>query len=97
MRLIAGIDVLVLPGDFTYTGPPVEQSEGNPGGNGNGATFSNRDRITASDSFTVFQPAVYLESDITLGRWYFVLGSRADYFSEIRDYTYDPRGTVLTR
>ena len=31
------------------------------------STFSNRDSITAKDDFFVVQPAVYLESDITLG------------------------------
>jgi TonB family protein len=94
VRLIAGIDAFFLPGDFTYVGPPVEQTEGNANNNANGSTFSNRDSVTAKDSFLVVQPALYVESDITLGRWLFILGNRADYFSEIHDYTYDPRGAL---
>ena len=94
VRLIAGLDLFFLPGDFTYKGPPVDQSEGNPDGNANGATLSNRDRISVQDEFFVAQPAAYVESDVTLGPVLFILGSRADYFSDIHAYTYDPRGAV---
>ncbi len=95
VRLIAGLDLFFLPGQFAYSGPPVEQSEGNPNANNpNAATFSNRDRITANDHFLIAQPAVYLESDLTLGRWLFNLGSRADYYSEIKGYSYDPRASA---
>jgi hypothetical protein len=93
VRLIAGIDVFAIPGRFSYTGPAVEQSEGNPGAM-DLSTVSNRDKITASDRFFVAQPAVYVESDVTLGPWLLNLGSRADYYSEINGYGYDPRASA---
>jgi TonB family protein len=93
VRLIAGLDMFFFPGKFTYTGPSVEQSEGNPSA-GDPNTFSNRDRIATHDQFVIAQPAVYLESDVTLGPWLLILGSRADYFSEVNGYSYDPRAAV---
>jgi hypothetical protein len=91
VRLIGGFDLFFFPGDFTYTGPPVEQTEGNPNANANGATFSNRDQITAKDQFLVVQPGLYLESDIFLDPVRIVLGNRIDYFKEIDAFAYDPR------
>jgi len=93
VRLIGGLDLFFLPGQFTYKGPPVAQSEGNPDNQG-GASFSNRDEITVTDDFTVIQPAVYLETDINLFPVRFILGSRVDYYDEIEEWSYDPRGSA---
>jgi len=94
VRLIGGLDLFFMPGTFLYSGPPVEQTEGNAGAMGNGASFSNRDKITATDKFLLAQPAMYLETDINLAPVRFVLGSRIDYFDELDEFTYDPRGSV---
>lgn len=94
VRLIGGFDLFFLPGDFTYTGPPVEQTEGNANNNASGATLSNRDQIVAKDAFVVVQPGLYLESDINLQPWRFVIGNRIDYYREIDAFSYDPRLTT---
>ncbi len=91
VRIIAGLDTVFLPGSVSYSGPPVTQQEGNADNGPNATTFSNRDRVTAADNFTVVQPALYLESDLDLRPLRIVLGSRVDYFSEIKSYAFDPR------
>jgi TonB family protein len=93
VRLIGGLDLFFLPGEFVYKGPPVAQSEGNPDNMG-GAAFSNRDEITVTNDFTVIQPAAYLETDINLFPVRFILGSRVDYYDEIGEWAYDPRGSA---
>lgn len=90
VRLIGGLDLFFLVGEFTYTGPPVGQSEGDPNSMG-GTTFSNRDQITAFDEYVISQPALYLESEFTLGDLRLSLGSRIDYYSEIKEFSFDPR------
>lgn len=94
VRLIGGLDVFFLPGEFSYTGPPVQDTEGNPDRGPGGTSFANRDQITAADDFTIIQPAVYLESDLNVHPVRFVLGSRVDYFEEIQEQTFDPRMTA---
>jgi TonB family protein len=91
VRLIGGLDVALFPGTFTYTGPPVQQTEGNPNQGGNATALSNQDQITASDDFYLVQPAVYLETDLSLEPVRVTVGSRVDYFEEIDEYTFDPR------
>lgn len=91
VRLIAGLDLAVLPGEVIYGGPPPQQQEGNPDA---GTTASNRSKVNASDKFVVVQPAVYVESDLDLGPFHVVLGSRLDYFNEINEFSFDPRMAV---
>ena len=60
VRLIAGIDLFVLPGDFTYHGPPVDaRPRATPT---DAMTFSNRIRSPPKTASVVVQPAEYLES-----------------------------------
>jgi TonB family protein len=94
VRLIAGLDLFFLPGQFTYTGPPVEATEGNANGQANGASFSNRDKITAKDDFFEAQPAIYVETDLNLDPVRLVLGSRIDYYDAIDEFSYDPRASA---
>ncbi len=94
VRLIGGLDVFVFPGDFLYSGPPVQETEGNPDRGPSATSFANRDRITESSEFTILQPAIYLESDLNVDPVRFVLGSRIDYYKEIQEYTFDPRLTA---
>jgi TonB family protein len=93
VRLIAGLDTVMIPGEVRYTGPPVEQQDGNPNGgsSGGGAAASNRSQVRTSDKFTVLRPAIYLESDLDLAPFHLVLGSRVDYFNDIEKFSFDPR------
>jgi TonB family protein len=91
VRLIGGLDLFFLPGKFTYTGPAIGQSEGNASAR-TGDVLGRGDTITAVDEFTVIQPAGYLETDLTFTPVRFVLGSRIDYYEEIDEWAYDPRG-----
>src|SRR4029077_15671148 len=40
-------------------------------------------------------PAVYLETDVDLSPVRVVLGSRLDYYSAIKSYSFDPRLTMI--
>jgi TonB family protein len=91
VRLIAGLDLVVIPGEVRYGGPPLQQQEGNPDSGGGGASPSNRSRVSAGDKFTVVQPGVYLESDLDLAPLHVVLGTRIDYYNEIEGFSFDPR------
>ncbi|HET8934612.1 MAG TPA: TonB-dependent receptor, partial [Polyangiales bacterium] len=86
-----GLDLVVTPGQVSYGGPPLQQQEGNPDSGGGGASASNRSKVNAADKFTVVQPAVYFESDLDLGPLHMVLGTRLDYFNEIKEFSFDPR------
>jgi len=91
VRLISGLDLVVIPGEVSYGGPPLQQQEGNPDSGGGGASASNRSKFQAADKFTVVQPGVYFESDFDLAPLHVVLGSRLDYFNEIKGFSFDPR------
>lgn len=93
VRLIGGLDLFFMPGRYLYQGPAIGQSEGNPDNQG-GTAFGNRDAVSATDEFTIVQPAVYLETDINLAPVRFILGSRIDYYDEIGEWSYDPRGST---
>lgn len=91
VRLISGLDLVVIPGEVSYGGPPLQQQEGNPDSGGGGASASNRSKVSAGDKFTVVQPAIYLESNLDLQPLHIVLGTRLDYFNEIKEFAFDPR------
>jgi TonB family protein len=93
VRLIGGIDLFFLPGEYTYIGPPPTGTENDPDSRG-GAGLTNRDQITVRDDFVTVQPAAYTEFDINLQPWRVVLGSRVDYYEEIDAFSYDPRGSL---
>jgi outer membrane receptor protein involved in Fe transport len=84
----------VLPGEVIYGGPPLQQQEGSPMGGGDTAA-SNQSKINTSDKFVVFQPAGYLESDLDLHPFRFVLGTRLDYYNETKTVSFDPRAAVI--
>ncbi|HEX7478411.1 MAG TPA: TonB-dependent receptor, partial [Polyangiales bacterium] len=91
VRLIGGLDAVLLPGEVTYKGPPITQQEGNPDNGSSATPISNRSRISSTDKFTVVQPALYLESDFDLRPVRVELGSRVDYYSEVNRFSFDPR------
>jgi TonB family protein len=93
VRLIGGLDVYVVPGEYTYIGPPPGGTENDPDSRG-GSGFSNRDQLTVRDDFVVVQPAAYIETDLNLQPWRVVLGSRIDYYEDIDAFSYDPRGSA---
>ena len=91
VRLIAGLDLLFLPGTIHYVGPPPTSPEGNAENGSGGSSLGNRDTVSVDDEFFVIQPAIYLETDLALDPLRIVLGSRFDYYDEIKEYSYDPR------
>lgn len=87
VRLIWGVDVLYVPFDIRFRGPPPRQGEGTPND-----PLSTSDNITANVTGAAFQPGFYLESDMR--PWEplrVVLGMRVDYFAEIDEFVFDPR------
>lgn len=90
VRLIAGADIFVSPFDLTYTGPAIQQSEGDPGGGGSLQSMEIGAPLVV-DSIA-FRPGFYVESDMRLLKpWQVVLGARLDYASEIDRFAFDPR------
>ncbi|HEX7479911.1 MAG TPA: TonB-dependent receptor [Polyangiales bacterium] len=94
LRVIAGLDSLLLPGEVSYAGPPITQQEGSPDNGSSGTAISNRSHIASSDKFTVLQPAVYLETDLDLQPVRIELGTRVDYYSEVDQVSIDPRASA---
>jgi TonB family protein len=92
VRMIIGLDNVLIPARVIYGGPPIGQGEGNPNAN---TTAANRSRVDSSDSFVLVQPALYLESDLDLAPFRIVLGSRVDYFNDIQQFSFDPRLTAF--
>jgi TonB family protein len=89
VRLITGVDILSGPGSYSYVGPPPDSSQ----------TMSSQGPskskiIDINGSFTFFDPAVYLESDLDLSPVRVVIGTRLDYFNTIDQFTFDPRLSV---
>jgi TonB family protein len=91
VRVISGLDILSVPGRFSYQGPPADSAEGNPDNGPNGTTGSNRDSIQAGSDFTVLYPAVYVETDLNLDPTRIVIGARVDYYNDIEKFSFDPR------
>ncbi len=87
VRLIGGLDMLGGPGKVTYMGPPPLQTEGNQ----ERGSLNNQQMAEAAQEYSLYYPACYLESDLTLGKLRVVLGSRLDYFNMIQKWAFDPR------
>jgi TonB family protein len=93
VKLIGGLDGEGLQVDVTYVGPLFQSTEGNP------RYFSGPITGLPTASFKgpyrSFHPAGYVEALIQAGdRLTLVPGIRADYFSEIDEWSADPRLTV---
>jgi TonB family protein len=89
LRLLAGIDATVGYGDVTYFGPRLTAWEGDPSQN---APLAGRENVTLNYGVWVERPAAYAELSAQPTRaWLLVAGLRADYYSEIRSGTLDPR------
>lgn len=92
VQLMAGFDLHTLTADATYNGPRSVQVEGNPEQNG---PLSTRELTTFKGTFKTFRPAAYLEGIVRLGEpLTLVVGARADYYSEISAWSFDPRVTA---
>ncbi len=94
LRVIAGLDGVLLPGEVSYAGPPIQQQEGNPDNSAAGTAVSNRSHIASSDKFTVLQPAAYLETDLEFHPVRVELGTRVDYYSDVDQFSIDPRASA---
>ncbi|UCF46780.1 MAG: TonB-dependent receptor [Myxococcales bacterium] len=93
VRLIAGLDVYTAPIDLNYVGPQPRAQEGAGSQQG---SLAAQEQVFADVDSTIFRPAVYLESDMKLGKLtQLILGLRMDYFSEISSFSVDPRLTTI--
>ena len=93
VRLITGLDVYTAPIDLSYFGPQPQAQEGAGSQQG---SLAGQDQVFADLDTTVFRPGVYLESDMTLGKFtQLILGLRMDYFSDIGRFSVDPRVTTI--
>ncbi len=93
VRLIMGLDLSVTPLQLTYFGPQPDASEGAGSGQGSLAT---EDEVFVDVDSVIARPGLYIESGLNLGKFtLLVLGLRFDYYSEIANYTVDPRVTTI--
>ncbi|MFT3924103.1 MAG: TonB family protein [Myxococcales bacterium] len=86
MRLVNGVDVFTGGYRAKYSGPSFGQSEGNPYEDEGG-----QDEFGADVKGGLFQPGVYTDLGIDIGRLTINTALRADYYNEIRNYSIDPR------
>lgn len=91
VRLIGGLDISYNWFDFSYTGPPATQSDGDPDHAG---PLTGRPSVELHHSYGVLRPAAYLEAlwQIT-HRLTVVPGARVDYLGDVHRATFDPRVT----
>ena len=93
LSMTFGTDIQLLPFQFTYEGPPLQQSEGNPS---NDEPLTNQPQVGARAVDTAFRPAAYAEADIRpVDPLRLLLGLRADYYSLARSWTFDPRAVAI--
>lgn len=86
LRVIAGTDISLGGFQITYTGGRLGQSEGSPTQGSGGI-----DDVSVRESGFVVRPGVYLEASYTAGRFVLTSALRFDYYSEIRNWSLDPR------
>ncbi len=88
VRLIMGFDSFSIPFTLNYRGPALDQQEGGTRGDSN---LSGQETVFFSTQATAFRPAVYVETELTLGDVRLVPGLRLDYAREIDAFNFDPR------
>ena len=92
VRLIAGADLLAIPGNIEFTGPQPRQTEG--GGNQQ-QPLAGQDTVFVDEKIFVARPGFYLEGNYDLGPVRLITAARLDYFSDINYWTVDPRVTAI--
>jgi TonB family protein len=93
VRLIAGLDVYAAPIDLVYEGPQPTAGEGAGSQQG---SLAREEQVFTDVNTTVVRPAIYLESDLRLGKiTQLILGLRTDYFGEINAFAVNPRLTTI--
>ncbi|MEM9731606.1 MAG: ligand-gated channel protein, partial [Myxococcota bacterium] len=94
VRFIGGLDLSLSAVDVTFFGPsPDTLAEGSGSGQG---TLASETLVSTEFNSVVFRPGLYLETGLDLGKFtLLVLGVRLDYFSEINEWSFDPRSTVI--
>lgn len=91
VRLIGGLDLFSGPGEVRYLGPRPGQRMSGRGQQGDANPLDEIETVDLVQKFTLFYPAVYLESDIYLRPFRLVLGTRLDYYNIIDRFSFDPR------
>jgi TonB family protein len=87
--ITGGIDMFFQPFEIEYTGPPVQQDEGNPNRSN---PFATQPTETVSASGVGFRPGAYLEGNFEpIGPLRVVPGVRLDYFRDIDSWAINPR------
>ncbi len=88
VRLIAGIDMFLIPFNLEYQGPPPTQGEGNA----SDGPLATHDKISFDTRGVTVRPGFYVESDMRLHeRWQVLLALRTDYAREIDRFAFNPR------
>jgi hypothetical protein len=96
VKLVTGFDGYALTGDLRYFGPKILAEDGDP--RNNMGPLTGLPLGAFEGRFTTLRPAVYVEALVQAGeRWLLVPGVRADYFSEDRGHSVDPRFSARLR
>jgi hypothetical protein len=92
LRLIGGLDVAYNWFDFSFTGPPAGQADGDPSATG---PLTGRELVELHDTFGLLRPAAYLEAVWQpVSKLSLIPGARVDYLGDVRVWTFDPRLTA---
>ncbi|MEZ4288727.1 MAG: hypothetical protein R3A47_11445 [Polyangiales bacterium] len=91
LRLIAGTDVFMIPGNLEFLGPPPGQTEGR----GSQEPISGQDTLYVNDNYFIVRPGFYFESNLDVGALRLITAARLDYFGAINEWVVDPRVSAL--
>jgi TonB family protein len=93
VQLVAGMDILALPFELEFRGPPPRQGEGTGSA---GTPLATSETLEQTVSGVGYRPATYVESHLDPVDWMrVVMGLRLDYFRQIEEWAFDPRVVTL--
>jgi len=96
LRFTAGLDVMLQIGDVQYSGPRIQQMEGNPDLRDD--ELGDLPMTSIDERVTLFRPALYLEAALRpVPRLEVTGGARVDLYGELETVTFDPRLSAKLR
>lgn len=91
-RVIVGTDLDITPFSIDYVGPQPRQIEGT----GQDEPLSTQEQVIAQPVDQVYRPGFYVETELRpVEPLLLNLGFRADYYSEIDKWSFDPRSVAV--
>lgn len=96
VKLRSGVDTELFFGSVLVEAP-FPPKEGSGQNRGQGAPLGTRELVKIDGTFDIYQPGLWTEAQIKLGRLLLVPGLRFDWMSEPADWAFNPRLTTRYR